>query len=57
LKNLADGREFTPKQLEEILELLESLDKHATYIRRQAATSPTTWTSASRTADAARSTW
>ena len=34
LKNLADGREFTPKQLEEILELLESLDKHATYIRR-----------------------
>ncbi|HEY6166538.1 MAG TPA: DNA topoisomerase (ATP-hydrolyzing) subunit B [Verrucomicrobiae bacterium] len=35
LKNLADGREFTPKQLEEILALLESLDKHATYIRRQ----------------------
>jgi DNA gyrase subunit B len=35
LKNLADGREFTPKQLEEILSLLESLDKHATYIRRQ----------------------
>jgi DNA gyrase subunit B len=34
LKNLADGREFTPKQLEEILSLLESLDKHATYIRR-----------------------
>ncbi len=34
LKNLADGREFTPKQLEEILTLLESLDKHATYIRR-----------------------
>jgi DNA gyrase subunit B len=34
LKNLADGREFTPKQLEEILMLLESLDKHATYIRR-----------------------
>jgi DNA gyrase subunit B len=34
LKNLADGREFTPKQLEEILALLESLDKHATYIRR-----------------------
>jgi len=34
LKNLADGREFTPKQLEEILELLESLDKHATHIRR-----------------------
>jgi DNA gyrase subunit B len=35
LKNLADGREFSQKQLEEILELLESLDKHATYIRRQ----------------------
>jgi len=35
LKILADGREFTPKQLEEILELLEALDKHATYIRRQ----------------------
>ena len=35
LKNLTDGREFTPKQLEEILTLLESLDKHATYIRRQ----------------------
>ena len=35
LKNLADGNEFTQKQLEEVLELLESLDKHATYIRRQ----------------------
>ncbi len=35
LKNLADEREFTPKELEEILGLLESLDKHATYIRRQ----------------------
>jgi len=35
LKNLADGKEFTQKQLEEILELLEALDKHATYIRRQ----------------------
>src|SRR5271156_1883327 len=35
LKNLADGREFAPKQLEEILALLESLDKHATFIRRQ----------------------
>ena len=35
LKNLADGREFTPKQLEEILTLLESLDKYATFIRRQ----------------------
>ncbi|HEV2696019.1 MAG TPA: DNA topoisomerase (ATP-hydrolyzing) subunit B [Verrucomicrobiae bacterium] len=34
LKNLADGREFTPKQLEEILSLLESLDKHATFIKR-----------------------
>ena len=33
-KNLADGREFTPKQLEEILSLLESLHKHATYIKR-----------------------
>jgi DNA gyrase subunit B len=35
LKNLADGREFTPNQLEEILSLLESLDKHATYIKRR----------------------
>src|SRR5215470_11923347 len=34
LRNLADGKEFTQKQLEEVLELLESLDKHATYIRR-----------------------
>lgn len=34
LKNLADGTEMAPKQLEEILSLLESLDKHATYIRR-----------------------
>jgi DNA gyrase subunit B len=34
LKNLADGKEFNPKQLEEILSLLESLDKHATYIKR-----------------------
>jgi DNA gyrase subunit B len=34
LKNLADGREVPPKQLEEILLLLESLDKHATYLRR-----------------------
>ena len=34
LKNLSDGREFAPKQLEEILALLESLDKHATFIRR-----------------------
>ena len=35
LKHLADGMEFSQKQLEEVLELLESLDKHATYIRRQ----------------------
>ena len=35
LKNLADGREVPAKQLEEILGLLETLDKHATYIRRQ----------------------
>ena len=35
LKNIVDGREFTPKQLEEILTLLESLDKYATFIRRQ----------------------
>jgi DNA gyrase subunit B len=34
LKNLPDGREVPPKQLEEILSLLEELDKHATYIRR-----------------------
>src|SRR5262249_16446524 len=34
LKNLSDGREVAPKQLEEILALLEDLDKHATYIRR-----------------------
>jgi DNA gyrase subunit B len=34
LKNLADGKEFNTKQLEEILSLLESLDKHATYIKR-----------------------
>src|SRR5437763_7239822 len=35
LKNPADGKEFTQKQLEEVLELLESLDRHATYIRRR----------------------
>jgi len=35
LRNLADDKEFTQKQLAEVLELLESLDKHATYIRRQ----------------------
>jgi DNA gyrase subunit B len=34
LKNLADGQEFSTKQLEEILSLLESLDKHATFIKR-----------------------
>ena len=34
LKNLADGREVPAKQLEEILNLLETLDKHATYIQR-----------------------
>jgi len=35
LKCLADGTEFTQKQLEEILQLLESLDKHTAYVRRQ----------------------
>ncbi len=35
LKSLSDGREFTARQLEEILLLLEALDKHVTYIRRQ----------------------
>jgi DNA gyrase subunit B len=35
LKSLADGKEFTQKQLEEILALLESLDKHTAYVRRQ----------------------
>jgi DNA gyrase subunit B len=35
LKNLADGKEVPAKQLEEILSLLETLDKHATYIKRQ----------------------
>jgi len=35
LKSLADGKEFTQKQLEEILMLLESLDKHTAYVRRQ----------------------
>ncbi len=34
LKNIADGREFAPKELEEILSLLEELDKHALFIRR-----------------------
>jgi DNA gyrase subunit B len=35
LKNLADGKELTQKHLEEVLELLESLDKHATFIKRK----------------------
>jgi DNA gyrase subunit B len=35
LKNLADGREFTPKELEEILTLLESVHKYADFIRYQ----------------------
>ena len=35
LKSLADGKEFTQKHLEEILQLLESLDKHTAYVRRQ----------------------
>ena len=34
LKNLADGRELSQKQLAEILELLESLDKYARALRR-----------------------
>src|SRR5688572_27989815 len=34
LRNLADDREFTQKQLAEILELLESLDKYARALRR-----------------------
>ncbi|MGH7952132.1 MAG: DNA topoisomerase (ATP-hydrolyzing) subunit B [Limisphaerales bacterium] len=34
LKNLSDGRELAPKQLEEILQLLESLDKYAKVIKR-----------------------
>jgi DNA gyrase subunit B len=34
LHNLADDREMTQKQLEEILELLESLSKYATALRR-----------------------
>ena len=34
LKNLADGKEVPAKQLEEILGLLETLDRHATYIQR-----------------------
>ena len=34
LRNLADGNELTEKQLAEILELLESLDKYAIALRR-----------------------
>src|SRR5215472_659428 len=34
LKNLSDGHEVAPKQLEEILQFLESLDKYAKVIRR-----------------------
>ncbi len=34
LRNVADGREFSQKQLEEILELLEALDKYARALRR-----------------------
>jgi len=34
LRNLADDRVFSQKQLEEILELLESLDKYAQALRR-----------------------
>ena len=34
LKNLADGKELSQKQLAEILELLQSLDKYAKSIRR-----------------------
>jgi DNA gyrase subunit B len=34
VRNLADSRELSQKQLEEILELLESLDKYAKSIRR-----------------------
>jgi DNA gyrase subunit B len=35
LRNLADGRELPPKQLVEILELLQSLEKFATGIQRK----------------------
>ena len=34
LRNLADGKELTEKQLAEILELLEALDKYAIALRR-----------------------
>ena len=48
LKNLADGKEFTAKQLEEILELLESLDKFSDVSGGTAVTSPNTSASATR---------
>jgi DNA gyrase subunit B len=35
LKNLADGKLMVREQLVEVLLLLETLDKHATYIKRQ----------------------
>jgi len=34
LRSFGGGEEFSRKQLEEILHLLEALDKHATYIKR-----------------------
>ena len=37
LKNLADGREVPARQLEEILGLLEVLDKHASHLKRLGA--------------------
>ncbi len=37
LKNLSDGREVPARQLEEILGMLEVLDKHATHIKRLGA--------------------
>src|SRR5690606_5652980 len=35
LKNLADGKLMVREQLVEVLLLLETLDKHATYLKRQ----------------------
>lgn len=37
LRHLEDGREFSARQLEEILGLLEILDKHAVYLKRLGA--------------------